>query len=43
MLLASKFIDFVIAFPQADLEIPVFMKLPLGFDAPDSQSKHYVL
>ena len=37
-------IDFVLAFPQADLEIPVFMELLLGFDAPDSQSwKHYVL
>ncbi len=35
---------FVLAFPQADLEIPVFMELPLGFDSPDSQSqKHYVL
>jgi hypothetical protein len=42
--LSSKSIDFVLAFPWADLEIPVFMKLPLGFDAPDSQSwKHYVL
>jgi hypothetical protein len=34
--LYSKSIDFVLAFPQADLEIPVFMKLFLGFDAPDS-------
>jgi hypothetical protein len=40
----GKNIYFILAFPQAGLEIPVFMKLPLGFDAPDSQSqKHYVL
>ena len=28
--LSSKSIDFVLAFPQADLEVPVFMELPLG-------------
>jgi hypothetical protein len=42
--LSSKGIDFVLAFSQADLEVPVFMELPLGFDAPAGQSrKHYVL
>jgi hypothetical protein len=43
--LSSKSIDFVLAFPQADLEVPVFMESPLGFDAPNSQNrKHcYVL
>jgi hypothetical protein len=42
--LSLKSIDFVLAFPQADLEVPVFMELPLGFNAPDSQHrKHYVL
>ncbi len=42
--LSSKSIDFILAFPQADLEVPVFMELPLRFDAPDSQKwKHYVL
>ncbi len=42
--LSSKSIDFILAFPQADLEVPVFMELPLEFDAPDSQNwKHYVL
>jgi hypothetical protein len=42
--LSLKSIDFVLAFPQADVEVPVFMELPLGFDAPDSQNwKHYVL
>ncbi len=43
-LLTGQSIDFDLAFPQADLEVPVFMELPLGFDAPDSQNrKHYVL
>ncbi len=31
--LSSKIIDFVLAFPQADLEVPVYMQLPIGFDA----------
>jgi hypothetical protein len=42
--LPSKSIDFVLAFPQADLEVPVYMELPLGFDAPENGSqKLYVL
>ncbi len=42
--LPSKSIDFVLAFPQADLEVPVYMELPLGFDAPQNEShKLYVL
>ena len=42
--LPSRSIDFVLAFPQADLEVPVYMELPLGFDAPDNESrKFYVL
>jgi hypothetical protein len=42
--LLSKSIDFVLAFPQADLEVPVYMELPLGFDAPENGSqKLYVL
>jgi hypothetical protein len=36
--LSSKSIDFVLAFPQADLEVPVYMELPMGFDAPDNES-----
>jgi hypothetical protein len=31
--LPSKSIDFALAFPQAGLEVPVYMELPLGFDA----------
>ncbi len=42
--LVSKSIDFVLAFPQADLEVPVYMELPIGFDAPNSDNrKFYVL
>ncbi len=42
--LPSRSIDFVLAFPQADLEVPVYMELPLGFDSPDNESrKLYVL
>ncbi len=36
--LSSKRIDFVLAFPQADLEVPVYMELLLGFDASDNES-----
>ena len=42
--LPSKSIDFVLAFPQAELEIPVYMELPIGFESPDGLShKLYVL
>ena len=42
--LSSRSIDFVLAFLHADLEIPVYMELPLGFDAPNNESrKLYVL
>ncbi len=42
--LPSKSIDFVLAFPQADLKVPVYMELTLGFDAPENGSqKLYVL
>jgi hypothetical protein len=42
--LPSKSIDFVLAFPQAELEIPVYMELPIGFESPDGLTrKLYVL
>jgi hypothetical protein len=42
--LPSKSIDFVLAFPQADLEVPVYMELPLGFEAPlNGNRRLYVL
>ena len=43
--LDTKAIDFVLAFPQADLEIPVYMEIPVGMtigNDPDSRKK-YVL
>ena len=39
--LESKSIDFVLAFPQADLDTDVFMELPFGFDV--NGTKGYVL
>ena len=39
----SKSIDFVLAFPQAKLEIPVYMELPIGFDAGDGGRRKYIL
>ena len=40
--LDTRSIDFVLAFPQADLDVDVYMELPYGFRGPDS-SKRYVL
>ena len=34
--LESQAIDFVLAFPQADLDVPVYMELPLGMELPPS-------
>jgi hypothetical protein len=42
--LPSKSINFVLACPQADLEVPVYMEFPLGFNAPlNGNPKLYVL
>jgi hypothetical protein len=42
--LPSKGIDFVLAFPQADLEVPVYMEMPMGFvSADDKQRGRYIL
>jgi hypothetical protein len=35
--LESKAIDFVLAFPQAELDVPVFMELPIGMDVAGSK------
>ena len=43
--LDTRAIDFVLAFPQADLEIPVYMEIPVGMtigNDPDAR-KQYVL
>jgi hypothetical protein len=41
--LESRAIDFVLAFPQADLDVPVYMALPLGMEVPNSDGKHHLL
>jgi hypothetical protein len=44
--LESKSIDFVLAFPQADLDVPVYMELPPGvtpIDETDDNRRRYVL
>lgn len=40
--LETRSIDFVLAFPQADLDVDVYMELPYGFHGPDP-AKRYVL
>ena len=42
--LESRSIDFTLAFPQADLDIDVYMELPIGFQlARDNAHRKYVL
>ncbi len=39
-----KAIDFVLAFPQAELVVDIWMYLPIGFQVDtDNESKHYIL
>ena len=35
-------IDFTLAFPQADLDVDVFMELPPGFDMNGSSGSHVI-
>ena len=43
--LESRTIDFVLAFPQAELDVPVYMELPLGMEVAGTRrdDKQYVL
>jgi hypothetical protein len=44
--LELKSIDFVLAFPQADLDVPIYMELPASVnpvDILDKNQRHYVL
>ena len=44
--LESKSIDFVLAFPQADLEMDIWMELSIGFiiiEVENGHSRSYVL
>jgi hypothetical protein len=43
--LESKSIDFMLAFPQADLDVDIWMELPTGIvvSGKDNESRAYVL
>ena len=41
--LDTRAMDFVLAFPQADLDEDVYMELPYGFEAMNGENKEYVL
>ena len=41
--LRSRSIAFVIVFPQANLDVNVYMELPIGLDAPNGGKRDYVL
>ena len=42
--LETQALDFVLAFPRADLDVPVFTELPAGMDmGPDIPKRAYVL
>ena len=43
--LESKSIDFILAFPQADLDVDIWMELPTGIvvSGKDTESRAYVL
>ena len=43
--LEIRTIDFVLAFPHADLDVPIYMELPIGMEVPGSEgsNKFYVL
>ncbi len=38
--LPSKSIDFVLAFPQTDLELTFYMEFPIGFPPTDGDACH---
>ena len=40
--LLARSIDFVLAFPQADLDVPIFMELPPGIEPKDRDCGEYV-
>ena len=41
--LPERSIDFLLAFPQADLDVPVFMELPAGMEVNDSSKGEYII
>ena len=41
--LKTRSLDFVLAFPQAKLDVDIFMELPVGFETAEGNSKMFVL
>ena len=41
--LPTRSVDFILAFPQADVDVPIFMELPVGFDLHNANKREYVL
>ena len=41
-MLPTRSVDFVLAFPQADVDAPVYMELPVGFDLDNANKREYV-
>jgi len=41
MNLDIKAIDFVLAFPQAELDVPVYMEIPVGMNIADLEERSY--
>ena len=39
--LEARSIDFVLAFPQAELDQPVYMDLPIGCEVPGAEKGEY--
>lgn len=39
----TRSIDFILAFPQADVDVPVYMEMPYGIDLVGADRKEYVL
>ena len=39
----SESIDFTLAFPQADVELPMFMEIPIGVEIPGADRTTHVL
>ena len=39
----ARQMDFVLAFPQADIETPMFMQIPKGFNVPNGKNEDYCL
>ena len=40
--LQTRSIDFVIAFPQADIDVDIYMQLPIGMEADDTPGRYFL-